>query len=114
MVDTFARATLVVVVPLQLFALLGDPHHYVLVYFLISCFALVASMCAFPDPQNLSPRDPGPWHVLHDGGGVSIVRARPLLVRSRFGAAIVRQCHDGDFAQPVCLEKCPARRNFTV
>jgi len=45
MMDTFARATLVVVVPLQLFALLGDPQHYVLVYFLISCFALVASMC---------------------------------------------------------------------
>ena len=45
MMDTFARATLVVVVPLQLFALLGDPQHYVLVFFLISCFALFASMC---------------------------------------------------------------------
>ena len=45
MMDTFARATLAIVVPPQLFALLGDPQHYVLVFFLISCFALVASMC---------------------------------------------------------------------
>ena len=42
--DTFARATLVVVVPLQLFALLGDPRYYVLTYFLISSVALVGSM----------------------------------------------------------------------
>lgn len=42
--DTFARATLVTVIPLQAYALLGDPLQYVQLYFLISCLALVSSM----------------------------------------------------------------------
>ena len=44
MLDSFARATLVTVVPLQAYALLGDPLQYVLSYFLISFAALVGSM----------------------------------------------------------------------
>jgi len=42
--DTFARATLVTVIPLQAYALLGDPLQYVQLYFLISSLALVSSM----------------------------------------------------------------------
>lgn len=42
--DSLARSTLVTIVPLQAYALLGDPQRYVFLYFLIGTAALVASM----------------------------------------------------------------------
>lgn len=42
--DSLARSTLVTIVPLQAYALLGDPQRYVFLYFLIGTAALLASM----------------------------------------------------------------------